>query len=68
MKAFGAILIVLGYIAMALATISGIGYFLYMMGVVGLAFGPAAWQGFVLFLKLLVGGLVTMFAGALAVS
>lgn len=68
MKAFGAILIVLGYIAMALATISGIGYFLYLMGVVGLAFGPAAWQGFVLFLKLLFGGLVTVFAGALAAS
>lgn len=68
MKAFDAILIVLGYIAMALATISGFGYFLYLMGVVGLAFGPAGWAGFVLFLKLLIGGLVTMFAGAIAVS
>jgi len=68
MKAFGAILIILGYIAMALATISGFGYSLYLMGVVGITFGPAAWAGFVLFLKLLVGGFVTLFAGALAVS
>lgn len=66
MKALGVILIFVGYLAMVLATLSGIGYGLYLMGVVGLAFGPAAWGGFVLFMKLFFGGLVSLFVGAVA--
>lgn len=68
MKALGAILVVLGYLGMALATISGIGYGLYLMGVVGLTFGVAAWGGFVLFLKMFVGGIVSLFAGLVAIQ
>lgn len=65
MKAFGEILIVIGYLCMALTTISGVGYGLYLLGAVGLAFGPAAWSGFVLFLKMFGGGLVSLLVGSI---
>ena len=64
MKAFGAILVVIGYLCLALATISGIGYGLYLLGAVGMAFGPAAWQGFLLFIKMFGGGLVSLIVGS----
>jgi hypothetical protein len=64
MKNLGVILILVGYVAMALATVSGLGYGLYLMGVAGLTFGPAAWGGFVLFAKMLGGGLLSLVAGA----
>ncbi len=65
MKNLGVILILVGYVAMALATVSGLGYGLYLMGVAGLTFGPAAWSGFVLFAKMLGGGLLSLIAGAI---
>lgn len=66
MKTVGIILMGIGYICMALATFSGLGYWLYLMGVVGLTFGPAAWAGFVLFLKMFGGGIVSLVLGAIS--
>lgn len=68
MKAFGAFLVVIAYLAMALAVVSGIGYGLYLLGVVGLAFGPAAWAGFVLWAKMFFGGLVGLIVGSVMVA
>lgn len=65
MKTFGGILMIIGYLCMALAVMSGIGYGLYLLGVVGLTFGLAAWNGFVLFAKLLGGGFVSLLIGAI---
>ena len=63
MKGIGLTLTVVGYLCMALAVLSGVGYGLYLLGSVGLAFGPAAWQGFLLFLKMFGGGLVSLLVG-----
>lgn len=65
MKNLGVILVLLGYFAMVLAFISGLGYGLYLLGVVGLAFGPAAWAGFVLWAKMLGGGFVSLIVGGI---
>ena len=64
---FGAI-VVIGAIMMALAVVSGIGYGLYLLGVVGLTFGPAAWAGFVLWAKMFGGGIMLYFIGILGVT
>ena len=47
-----AALIFIGYLSTALAFVSGIGYGLYLLGVVELTFGASAWAGFI---SLLVG-------------
>lgn len=65
MKNFGAMLMIVGYLCMASAVISGVGYGLYLLGVVGLTFGLAAWSGFVLFAKLLGGGFVSLIVGGI---
>lgn len=64
---FGAI-VVIGTIMMALAIVSGIGYGLYLLGVVGLTFGPAALAGFVLWAKMCGGGFVLYIVGILGVT
>jgi hypothetical protein len=64
---FGAV-VVIGAILMALAVVSGIGYGLYLLGVVGLTFGPAAWAGFVLWAKMFGGGFVLYIVGILGVT
>ena len=53
---------------MALAVVSGIGYGLYLLGVVGLTFDPAAWAGFVLWAKMFGGGFVLYIVGVLGVA
>ena len=63
-----AIVVVIGAILMALAVVSGIGYGLYLLGVVGLTFGPAAWAGFVLWAKMFGGGFVLYIVGILGVT
>ena len=68
MKAIGAILVVVGYICMALAVISGLGYGVYLLGPQGLTLGMAAWGGFVLFLKMFFGGLISLIVGAFATA
>lgn len=65
MKAVFAILVVIGYIVMALALISGIGYGIYLLGVVELTFGKAAWGGFVLWAKMFFGGLISTAVGGI---
>ncbi len=61
----GMALIILGYIMLALATISGIGYGLYNWGSVGLELGASAWMGFVLFMKMFGGGAIVLITGIL---
>lgn len=68
MKAIGSVAIIIGAILMALAVVSGIGYGLYLLGVVGLTFGPAAWAGFVLWAKMFGGGFVLYIVGILAAT
>lgn len=68
MKAIGSVVIIIGAILMALAVVSGIGYGLYLLGVVGLTFGPAAWAGFVLWAKMFGGGFVLYIVGILAAT
>jgi len=66
--AFFGIVVVIAAIMMALAVVSGIGYGLYLLGVVGLTFGPAAWAGFVLWAKMFGGGFVLYIVGILGVT
>ncbi len=68
MKAVGGIAVIIGTILMALAVVSGIGYGLYLLGVVGLTFGPAAWAGFVLWAKMFGGGFVLYIIGIIAAT
>lgn len=69
MKAvFFSAVIIIAAIMMALAVVSGIGYGLYLLGVVGLTFGPAAWAGFVLWAKMFGGGFVLYIIGLLGVT
>lgn len=68
MKGVFAVLVVIGWICMALAIVSGIGYGLYLLGVVGVSFGPAAWSGFVLWAKMFFGGLLSLVVGAVGVG
>lgn len=68
MKVISGFAVVIGAILMALAVVSGIGYGLYLLGVVGLTFGPAAWAGFVLWAKMFGGGFVLYIVGILGVT
>ena len=61
-------LIVLGYICMSLAFICSLGYGLYLLGVVELTFGKAAWAGFVLWLKMIAGGFLSIAIGTIGVG
>ncbi|MNG23647.1 hypothetical protein D3C85_1283010 [compost metagenome] len=64
-QVIASVLILVGYVAVALAFFSGIGYALFLMGPGGVAVGVAAWSGFVLWAKLLVGGFVSMLVGGI---
>lgn len=68
MKSLFAVLVVIGYICMALAFICGLGYGFYLLGVVELAFGKASWGGFILWAKMFFGGLVSLIVGGLGVA
>ena len=68
MKGVFAVLIIIGLICMALSIVSGIGYGLYLLGAVGLEFGPAAWAGFVLWTEMFFGGLISVVVGAVCDS
>lgn len=68
MKGLFAVLVVIGYICMALAFICGLGYGFYLLGVVEIAFGKAAWGGFILWAKMFFGGLVSLVVGGVGVA
>ena len=63
-----AVVVIIAAIMMALAVISGIGYGLYLLGVVGLAFGPSAWAGFVLWAKMFGGGFLLYIVGIIGAT
>lgn len=63
MKALGGILLVIGWLCVALAFVSGLGVGIYSLGVLNLAFGASAWAGFVVWLKMIVGGFASLIVG-----
>lgn len=63
MKALGGILLVVGWLCVALAFVSGLGVGIYSLGVLNLAFGVSAWAGFVVWLKMIVGGFASLIVG-----
>lgn len=63
MKALGGVLMVIGWLCVALAFVSGLGVGIYSLGVLNLAFGASAWAGFVVWLKMIVGGIVSLIVG-----
>lgn len=67
MKALFGTLLVLGYIAMILAVVCGVGYGLYLFGVVELTIGKAAWTGFLLWVKMFFGGILACVVGYVGV-
>lgn len=67
MKGLGALLIVVGYICLAVATLTGIGGAIYFWAD-GLTLAKALWEGFVLFLKMIGGGLGSLVIGWILVN
>lgn len=63
MKALGGVLLVVGWLCVALAFVSGLGVGIYSLGVLNLAFGASAWAGFVVWLKMIVGGFASLIVG-----
>lgn len=63
MKALGGVLLVVGWLCVALAFVSGLGVGIYSLGVLNLAFGASAWVGFVVWLKMIVGGFASLIVG-----
>lgn len=57
-----------GIAAVFLAQVIGVGVFLYGWGVDGLAVGAAAWSGFAIWLKLLIGGFVSLIIGKVGID
>ena len=62
MKNLGVILVLIGYIVMALAFISSLGFGFYLLAQ-GVAFGVAGWSAFTLWLKMFFCGLGSLFVG-----
>ena len=63
MKALGGVLLVVGWLCVALAFVSGLGVGIYSLGVLNLAFGASAWAGFVVWLKMIAGGFASLIVG-----
>lgn len=64
----GVILTPLGFLAIILGNLSGVGYFLYLLGPGDLTFGMAAWGGFSLWLKIVGGGLISLVIGYITLN
>ena len=65
MAYFGGILIFLGWLFVALAFVSGLGFGIYALGVLNMAFGAAAWVGFVVWMKCFFGGIASFIIGGI---
>jgi hypothetical protein len=63
MKKLGFILYSISLLAVGLGLITAIGTFLYSWGNLGEPIGASAWEGFIIWLKMLGGGLVGAFIG-----
>lgn len=63
MKALGGILLVVGWLWVALAFISGLGVGIYSLSALNLAFGVSAWAGFVVWMKMFIGGFASLIVG-----
>jgi hypothetical protein len=65
MAYFGGILIFLGWLFVALAFVSGLGFGIYALGVLNMTFGAAAWTGFVVWMKCFFGGIASFIIGGI---
>ena len=65
LKVIGNILMICGAIAAASGIISGIGFFLYNWGANDMAVGASAWAGFVVTVKMWIGGISSAIIGLL---
>ena len=63
LDSLGSVLFGIGIACLGLATISGIGYGLYNWGSEDLELGKSAWLGFVLFMKMIGGGIASLTVG-----
>ena len=65
MAYLGGVLVFLGWLLVALAFVSGLGVGIYSLGVLNLAFGAAAWTGFVVWMKCFFGGIASFIIGGI---
>ncbi len=66
MNAVAGFLMIAGYICFALGSFISIGYAAYLVGPGDLKPGMAIWGGFMLWIKLMGGGLLSLVLGAIA--
>ncbi|QEI05665.1 hypothetical protein FXN63_07290 [Pigmentiphaga aceris] len=66
MKAIAGLLVIAGYICFALGSFISIGYAAYLFGPGDLKPGMAIWGGFLLWIKLMGCGLLSIVLGAIA--
>jgi len=59
------ILVVIGFLILAVATIGSVGYGLYQWGSIGLPFNTSAWMAFVIWLKTVGSGFLLVILGLL---
>ena len=62
-ETLGMLLFFIGAFTVGLATVSGIGYFLYLWGSLSGALGASMWAAFLLWIKMVVGGLIIAIGG-----
>lgn len=59
----GGLLILIGWALVAFGTITGIGVFLYHLGVLEMSFGLSAWIAFKVFITMVATGIVSLITG-----
>ena len=62
------VMIIIGFIMLAVANIGGLGYGLYLWGGTGMAFGLAAWTAFKFWFIWVILGIISVFTGFLSVK
>ena len=65
LEKIGMVILGIAYFLVAISTISGFGYTLYLWGSEGLNLGQSAWAGFVLFLEMIGTAIVIGVVGSL---
>lgn len=63
MRTIGKIFSMVGLLILALSTVGSIGYGLWLWGGLGGVLSTSAWAGFVLWMKMIIGGLLMLFIG-----
>lgn len=60
-----AVLVFLGYVFLGLGTVISVGYGLYSWAIADVVFKVALWTTFITWIKLIVAGVLSLFAGFL---